>query len=894
MKKLFVIDGYALIYRSYFAFGNSPLITEAGINVSAIYGFFNSLIALVEKEKPEYMVLVLDPPGPTFRHIAYDQYKATRQKMPQDLKDSLPILFEMVDAFRLKTIELEGFEADDVIASISMDGYKFDYETVIYSSDKDLFQLIGDKVKIYDPRTQTLFDREKSYEKFSVYPEQIVDYLSMVGDSSDNVPGVPKIGAKTAVELLNSYGSLDNIYDNLDLIKKKAIQTTLTENRNLADLSKSLVTLRSDLNYDLTLNECSWSAPDFEKLIGLYSLHNMKGLIKQLEKMRNSETGESLFHKYEEYKVQYNRINDEKELSKLVQKLMKSERVAIFCCFDNEDLSCISISESENCSWFINFENDSPQLTLFDLNDDRTSWLNVLKPLLENKIIIGEDLKKVGRLLKKYEINLNFGYDTELAHYVLYSHESNHGIEKISYKLFNYEMINSVSVFGSGRSSKTANEADSEMLKIFCCERSDFLLKSFRSLKDLVKKKSLDNIFKLEMEILPILLEMEIEGVLLDRIYMESLKNEFKLKTDQLRESIFQYAGRSFNPDSPKQLGEVLFEDLMIVGGKKGKSGSYTTDASVLEKLSKDGYKIADVVLQYRELMKLTSTFIDGLLSLADDNDRIHTKFNQTIAATGRLSSTEPNIQNIPVKTEQGEKIRKSFIAKDGYKLLAADYSQIELRVLAHYCKDEALIKAFKDKVDIHTMTASVLFDIGPELVTREMRSKAKVANFSIIYGKTKFGLSEDLGISFDEASKFIDNYFGKFAGIKTYIDETTKFVLDNGYVETVSGRVRVIPESRSDNKNVKNHAIRAAVNTPIQGTAADIIKYAMINVNDIIKRFDAKLLLQVHDELVFEVREEDVDRFSLAVKEAMENVKMIDVPLEVNIGLGCNWLEAH
>ncbi len=895
--KLFLIDGFALIYRAYFAFGTRPLITDEGFNVSAIYGFFNTLFKLIDKEQPEYIAMVLDPSGKTFRNDIYEEYKATRQKMPEDLRNSLPILFDMVEAFNLYTITMDNYEADDVIGSIAKQGEIEGFDTYMFSSDKDLCQLVSENVFLYDPKGDQIVDKEGVFEKFGVRPDQIIDYLALMGDSSDNVPGVPKVGKKTAVDLLNQFDSMEKLYTNVELLTKKAVKNSLKENRELAELSKILVTIKTDLPTGFKLENSKFKNPNITLLSEKFIKFKMKSLVKQMEKFGSGEIL-STERSYDESKKSYHLIEEEEKLKLFIKDELKplknSSEISIFIFGEGFKVYGLSIGVSEGKAYYIDLVERKDSKNLFDYSEKIQKFINLLKPELERFNIIGSDLKTTMRSLHPLGIKLNPSFDSLLAHYSLYSHESNHSIERIADKLLNYRTIDITDIAGKSRKKIPYENITPEEIYIYSNERADILFEIKRKLTQLLNRNNLTEIYNMEFSLMPILLEMELKGITLDKPYMNTLKQEFGLMIEERKNKIIDLAGEDFNPDSPKQLGTILFEKLELPHGKKGKSKNYSTDVKVLEKLRNDGFKIADEVLAYRELTKLNSTYINGLIKLVDDNNRIHTNYNQTITATGRLSSTEPNLQNIPIKTPKGELIRKAFIPKKGYSILAADYSQIELRVLAHYCKDEALIEAFRNNEDIHQKTASILFDLNINNVSREMRSKAKVANFSIIYGKSKFGLSEDLGISFKEASDFIDQYFNKFKGIKSFIDNTTDEVIKTGKVKTLTGRTRVIPEIRSDSRNVKSHAIRAAINTPIQGTAADILKEAMIRLNGGWKKFDADLLLQVHDELVFEVKNENIKKFSQYLKNEMEKTQIIDIPLKINIDFGKNWLEAH
>ncbi|MDA3885660.1 MAG: DNA polymerase I [Candidatus Delongbacteria bacterium] len=894
-KKLFLIDGYALIYRAFFAFGTKPLLTKEGFNISALYGFFNSLFSLIEKEKPEYMAIVLDTKAPTFRHKMYPEYKATREKMPEELSNQIPLLYEIIEATNITTISKDGFEADDLIGVMAKQASQEGFETYIYSSDKDLTQLVTENVFIYDPKEISILDREGIKKKFELYPEQIIDYLSLMGDNSDNIPGVPKVGKKTAIKLLLEFGTLENIYENLDNIKGNAVRESLKNNRHLADLSKKLVTLDTNIDIDFEIEDTHVKTHNYEKLSDYFFKLNMKKLLRYLEEYKGVETKLEKVLEYDPEVQKYKEIKSKEEIEELIKEVKSKKKLSVFAELSGNNpldfrIKGLAISIKENEVSYIKRIESSEidnQLSLFEEKVDCIEeTLLLLKPLFENQNIkfIGYNLKPMIHALYNHGISFNGKiYDLLIADYIMYSSNFNHSLSARIYKLLNYKMIDPKS------------DAFSEDIK--SCERAELLFRLyFRSKEKFGIEKELHTVFAdIEIPLIRALVEAERNGIIVDRDYLQNMSNEIKEETKKITIDIYELSGQKFNIDSPKQLSEVLFEKLNFKHGRKGKSGTYSTDQSVLHKLATEGNVIAEHLLKYRELTKLNNTYAAGLLKhINKETGRIHTSYLQYIASTGRLSSVNPNLQNIPIKNAEGENIRKAFKAKNGYKLVAADYSQIELRILAHFCGDENLIEAFNNNIDIHTATASKLFNVPIEDVDKELRSKAKTANFAVLYGKSKFGLSEDMNISFDEAAEFIDNYFAQFSNIKEYIDNTVIYLEQYGYVKTLFGRKREIPEARSSNKNIQSAANRAAVNAPIQGTSADIIKFAMINIYNKIEKFDAKMLLQVHDELIFEVREEEIESFSLFVKDSMENIVKLKVPLTVNIGVGDNWLEAH
>ena len=915
-KKIFLIDGFALIYRAFFAFGTRPLITPEGQNVSALYGFFNSLFALLDRENPEYMAIVLDTSAPTFRHRMYKEYKATRQKMPDDLRSQLPILFDIIKATNIKTVSLDGFEADDLIGTLSVKAKEEDFDTYIYSSDKDLAQLVNDRVFLYEPKTNEVFDREAVKEKFGLFPEQIADYLALMGDTSDNVPGVPKVGKKTAVALLQEWTSLDRLYENIEFLTKKAVKKSLIENRELADLSKRLVLIDKEIEIDIALEEFQLRTFDYASLIGYFNKYNMTRLTKYVsDKAGKSVEIANAIKSYSSDQKKYITIKNFSELKELVKTLNGQKALAFYveCTaghyFDSRIVG-LSFSFKNDTAYFIpsSFERtageSNGQMDLFGgsvtFDSDIEKILEILKPVLTGgKIdLYGYDLKRSLSILSNYGIkNIPVAFDLLLADYLLRSARSTHPLENIALNFLDYAVKEEKELLGSGRNKIRIEEVEISLLAIYASEKADVIYQLTNKLSEELKKDDKLNklFYDIEIPLLTVLKKMELKGVRVNNEELLMMSKEIGLFLEKQSEKIQELAGCRFNVDSPKQLSEVLFEKMKLLHGKKGKSGVYSTDSKVLEKLKNSGEEIAAAVLEYREKSKLKNTYVDGLIkSINSKTARIHTTYNQAVATTGRLSSSEPNLQSIPIKTKSGEKIRQSFIASEGYKILAADYSQIELRILAHYCKDENLMKAFREGIDIHSLTASILFGADIENVTKIERSKAKTANFAVLYGKSKFGLSEDMGISFAEASVFIEDYFNKFSKIKSYIEEMEEVIKKSGSVETLFGRKRRIDEIRSENRNVVNSALRQAVNAPIQGTAADIIKMAMIAISKGMDKFDGVMMLQVHDELVFEIKESQVSEFSAFVKDVMENIVKLDVPLEVNIGIGDNWLQAH
>jgi DNA polymerase I len=894
-KKLYLIDGYGLIYRAYFAFGAKPLITKEGFNVSALYGFFSSFFSLIENEAPEYMAIVLDTAAPTFRHNLYPEYKATREKMPDELRNQIPLLYEMIEATGIQTISREGFEADDLIGAISKKAPGLGYKVFIYSSDKDLSQLVNDNVFIYDPKDQIIYDREGVKEKFELYPEQIKDFLTLTGDASDNIPGVPKVGKKTAIKLLQEFDNIEGIFANIEKVSGNAVRESLQNSTEIIKISSELVALKTDLEVSLDEGKLHIKSYDFEKLADYFYKLNMKRLLEYLEKKQGVVSERTKGDKYDPEKYDFRKLTGKKEADQLIKRIKKSGIFAAHFGIEGDQLldyriSFISISVKEHEAFFVSsdFKEETVQMSLFDSGDKDAiaDFISDFREVFEDENIMfaGYDIKKCLHALSAYGVKVGCKLsDVLIADFLVRSGTNNHDIASIARNYLHHF---------------SADEKTAGLEKMVMeCEKAEILFRSHFKLNEALSVD--DDVEKLyrniEIPLLRVLFGMERSGVQIDKNVLENISNELSAGAKEIEKAVHLIAGEEFNLDSPKQMSQVLFEKMNLKSGRKGASGTLSTDHAVLKKLAYEGVPIADLLLKYRELSKLNNTYAGGMIKyIYAPTGRIHTTFLQHIATTGRLSSANPNLQSIPIKNELGEKIRTAFVAKAGYKLISADYSQIELRILAHFCKDENLVEAFRQGIDIHKATASILFGVPVQEVTKDMRIKAKTANFAVLYGKSKFGLSEDMGISFQEASDFIDLYFSRFARIKEYIDDTTLYIEQYGYVRTLFGRKREIAEIRSSNKNIKSAAVRAAVNAPIQGTSADIIKMAMIKINEKLEGFDAKMLLQIHDELVFEAKEGIVEKITGMIKHEMESVVKLSVPLEVNAGAADNWLDAH
>ena len=908
-ERLFLLDGMALAYRAYFAFISNPLKNSKGENTSAVFGFTNALIKILEEEKPDYIAVVFDTPEPTFRHKKFAEYKATREKMPEDMIPQLTLVKRMSEALGVPAIELPGFEADDIIGTLSVRAAKENIKAYMVTGDKDFMQLINDRIVMYNPlkkgATLEIIEASGVKDKFGVEPEYITDMLGLMGDTADNIPGVKGIGEKTAAKLIAQYGALENLYRHIDELKGK-IKENLIEHKDNAFLSKELATI--DVNVPITV--------DFHKLkSGRKNYDELLPLLKQLEFTslikRFTKTEEDLFSeatarqtaKSEDRKSKqkhiYRLIRTQKELSELVKQLEKTDSFA----FDTEttgtdpmqaELVGMSFSFKDHEAFYVPVNGDLTQEEV----------LAQLKIILENKSIkkSGQNTKYDALILKNCGVEVRgIDFDTMIAAHLINS-EKDVNIDALSKDYLNYEKIPTSELIGSGRNQTGMQHVALEKISEYACEDADCVFQLKKALgKKLTETKSEKIFNEIEIPLSSVLTDMEYHGVWLNMNILKDMSLEFAKEIEKQEKTIFKEAGIHFNLNSPQQLGDVLFEKLQIqklAGIEKpkrtGKTKQYATDVRILELYR--SLPIVDAILTYRQLTKLKSTYIDGLPPLLNPKThRIHSTFSQTIAATGRLSSSNPNFQNIPIRSDMGREIRKAFTPQHkNWILLSADYSQIELRVMAHMSGDANLIQAFKNDEDIHTTTASLVFKVPKDKVTKDLRRKAKDINFGIMYGISPFGLASRIGMSQSDAKDFIQNYFATYPTIKACIDGILEQGKSYGYVTTLFGRRRYLQDLQSKNFTVRQVAERAAINTPIQGTAAEIIKVAMIHVDHAMKKesLRSKMILQVHDELVFEVLQDEIEIMKQLVKENMENAVAIKTPLKVDIGVGDNWLE--
>ena len=920
-KKIFLLDAYALIYRSYYAFIRNPRYNSKNQNTSAIYGFTNTLVDVLHKENPSHIAVVFDPGGPTFRHEMYKEYKAHREEMPEDIRKSIPYIKKIIDGFNIPIIQVEKYEADDVIATLARKIADKDHTAYMMTPDKDYAQVVGDKIVMYKPgrggKEAEVLDADKIRERYKIEdPEQIIDILALMGDSSDNIPGAPGIGEKTAQKLIAKYGSIENLYENIEDLKGKQ-KEKLIENKEQVMLSKELVTIDLNAPVDFDLDKLEVEDPNEKELTALFEELEFKTLGRRLfqkeiqsgssggplqgslfgDDTKQSESNET--NNLDNTPHEYILVKTEKELKKLLEELESQKEF----CFDTETGS-LDIQEPDLVGISFSWEPGKAYYVSIDKGGEkRDEFLKLLQPVLENASIkkIGQNIKYDILVLRALGIMVRGElFDTMVAHYLIQP-ELRHNMDALAEQYLNYHPQSITELIGDkGKNQGSMRDVPLDKAKEYAAEDADitYQLKILLE-KELKENNLLDLAEEIEFPLIYVLAEMEHQGVKIDTDALNNYSKKLEKELQEVQEKIFEMSGEEFNISSPKQLGVVLFEKMNIDDkAKKTKSKQYSTSEETLSKLA-DKHPIIHEILEFRSLKKLLSTYVNALPKLIHSKTgRIHASFNQTIAATGRLSSTNPNLQNIPIREERGKEIRRAFVPeKDKWVLLAADYSQIELRLMAHMSQDKHMLQAFKNNEDIHRTTAAKIFHVeNPEEVTDDQRRKAKTANFGIIYGISAFGLSQRLSIPRTEAKEIIDEYFKNFDTVKSYMDRSIQFGRDNGYVETMMGRKRFLPDINSRNATVRGFAERNAINAPIQGSAADIIKIAMIDVLREIRKenWKSRMILQVHDELIFEVPEKELESMKKMVKNKMEQAVMLSIPLTVDLGTGKNWLEAH
>ena len=933
-NKLFFLDAYALIYRAYYAFIKNPRINSKGMNTSAILGFVNTLEDVLKKENPTHIGIAFDPSGPTFRHEAFEAYKAQREETPEAIRAAVPIIKEIIRAYNIPILEVPGFEADDVIGTLATEAGKQGITTYMMTPDKDYGQLVSDHVFMYRPKYG-----DKEFEKMGVEqikakfdiedPKQVIDMLGLMGDSSDNIPGCPGVGEKTAQKLIAQFGSIENLLEHTDELKG-ALKTKVENNKEQIKFSKFLATIKIDVPIELDMKSLVREQPNEEKLRKIFEELEFRNLIDRILKKEgqplpspspemgplfaqaepiqgdlfaeittNEQEDEknSILKALDKDKVDYQLIENKEDRDIFIQKLLTSEKFAL----DTETTGIDPIDAELVGMSFSLKENHAVYIPIPENREEALSIVSEFKEALENEqsLKIGQNIKYDMIVLQNYGVKLKGKiFDTMVAHYVLQP-ELRHNMDYLAEVYLNYRTIHIDELIGpKGKNQKNMRDLSPEQVYLYACEDADITFQLKEKLEHALRKEGAEKLFyEIEMPLIPVLVNIETNGVLLDTEALKVSSMHFTEKMQEIEREIFVLAEEEFNVSSPKKVGEILFEKLKIVEkAKKTKTGQYVTSEEVLEGI-RHKHDIVEKILEYRGLKKLLSTYIDALPQLINPKTgRIHTSFNQTVTATGRLSSSNPNLQNIPIRDDNGKEIRKAFIPDEGCLFFSADYSQIELRIMAHLSEDKNMIDAFLSGYDIHAATAAKIYKVDISEVTSDMRRKAKTANFGIIYGISVFGLAERLNVERKEAKELIEGYFATYPKVKEYMEKSIKKAQENEYVETIYHRKRFLQDINSRNSIVRGYAERNAINAPIQGSAADIIKVAMINILDRLERenLKAKMILQVHDELNFSVPVEEKERIEEVVIEEMERAYRMHVPLKADFGWGENWLQAH
>ncbi len=923
-QRLFLLDAFALIYRAYYAFIKNPIKNSKGMNTSASYGFTLFLHDLLRKEKPSHLAVVFDSPGATDRAVEHSFYKANREAMPEDIRGMIPYIKEIIKAFNIPMLELAGYEADDIIGTIAKVKEKEGHQVYMVTPDKDFAQLVSENIFIYKPGRQgngvEILGVKEVKEKWEVDdPKQVIDILGMWGDSVDNIPGIPGVGEKTAKKLIQEYGSMENMLEHSHELKGK-LRENVEAHKEQALVSKMLATIILDVPVSVEDEDLEISEPDKEKLSDLFTELEFRTLGKRIigdeytvnqptktsgqmdlfsssdndtGTVPNEERGKNIDNTEHTYTL----VNEEKDLQKLITMLSKQKQIA----FDTETTGLDVMNETILGISFSVHAHEGFYVPLTE--DNREGYLAKLKPLLENEQVgkVGQNLKYDMHILANYGIEVKGElFDTMLAHYLLQP-DLRHNMDFLSESYLGYTPVSIESLIGKkGKNQKTFSSVELEKQKEYAAEDADVTWQLAQTFEVLCKEQALDKVLReVEMPLVPVLTHMERNGVKLDENFLAAYSEQLNEELIATRTKIFETANTEFNMDSPKQLGEVLFDQMGIpYKGKKTKTGQYATGEDKLMTYAKD-YPIVHDILEYRQIAKLRSTYVDALPKLIDPKTgRVHTTFSQATAATGRLSSVNPNLQNIPIRTERGRKVRQAFVpGGEEYIFMAADYSQIELRLIAELSGDAAMLEAFNQGLDIHAATAAKVFDVPLEKVTREMRSNAKTVNFGIIYGVSAFGLSQQTNLSRTESKEVIESYFKTYPGIKKYMDENVELAREKGYVTTILGRKRILKDINSRNAILRGHAERNAINTPVQGSAADMIKLAMIDIHAAMKErgMQSMMTLQVHDELVFDALKSEQEELEALVVEKMQSaLPGLKVPIIAEVGTGTNWLEAH
>lgn len=922
MEKLFLLDAYALIYRAYYAFIKNPRINSKGFNTSAILGFVNTLEEVLRKENPTHIGIAFDPSGPTFRHEAYEAYKAQREETPEAIRQSVPVIKDIIRAYHIPILEIAGYEADDVIGTLATEAGKRGINTYMMTPDKDYGQLVSEHVFMYRPKYGDkdfeVMGVEEVKAKFDIQsPLQVIDMLGLMGDTADNIPGCPGVGEKTAQKLIAQFGNIENLLAHTDELKG-AIKKKVEENKEQITFSKFLATIKTDVPIALDMEALKREEPDEEELRRLFEMLEFRSLIDRVIKTEKKapsspaaqpdlfgffaeedtvDAKNSILTRLEDLSYDYQLVDNKEEMAILAEKLLAQN----FFSLDTETTGIDPITAELVGMSFSFAENQAFYVPVPANREEALTIVNIFKPAFENpdSLKIGQNIKYDLIMLANYGVTLKGKmFDTMIAHYVLQP-ELRHGMDYLAEIYLKYETIKIEELIGAkGKKQGNMRDPAPEAVYKYACEDADVTLKLKQVLENELETNGVKKLFEeIEMPLVPVLAYMERNGVRIDTDALKETSRHFTARMNQIEEEVHQLAGMEFNIASPKQVGEVLFDRLKIVEkAKKTKTGQYVTSEEVLESL-RGKHEIVGKILEHRGLKKLLGTYIDALPQLINPaTGRIHTSFNQTVTATGRLSSSNPNLQNIPIRNEDGKEIRKAFIPDEGCEFFSADYSQIELRIMAHLSNDPHMIEAFQKDQDIHAATAAKIYKVKLEEVTREQRSKAKTANFGIIYGISVFGLAERLNVDRKEAKALIDGYFENYPNVKAYMDQSIQEAREKGYIETIFKRKRYLPDINSKNAVVRGYAERNAINAPIQGSAADIIKVAMIRIY---QRFQeegihSKMILQVHDELNFSVLPEEKEKVQQIVISEMEAAYKMKAPLRADHGWGHNWLEAH
>ena len=886
---VYVIDGTAYIYRAFHAVRG--LANSKGMPTNAVFGFTRMLMKLVQERQPCYMAMCFDAKGPTFRHEMYTEYKANRPPMPQEMAVQIPYIKKVTKGFNIPVIEMTGFEADDVMGTYSRLAESQGYDVVLVTGDKDFMQLVTEHTVIYDPMKDATIDQAAIAQKLNLTPDQVIDMMGLSGDTSDNIPGVPGIGPKTATTLIQNFGSLENLYENIDTIKSPKQREKLATHKEQAFLSRTLATINTEVSLTFDPDQLYCREPDDVVLTELFQELEFRQLQQSFQQTQAKQP------------TDYKTVLSFEQLEELISRMGQCSHLSI----DTETTSTnpmaavligVSVAMKPFEAYYIpcghRYMGAPKQIP-------RDMLIKKLKPILENDAIakIGQNIKYDWTVFKRHGADLaGVAFDTMLASYLLNPSKRAHNLDQIALDFLNHKTITFEEVAGKGAKAVTFDTVTLEKAVPYACEDADVTLRAYEVLKPQLEELGLMKLMEeVEMPLVPVLQAMEMTGICIDQNKLHDLGKSFEHQLHLLEEQIYTVAGETFNVASSQQLGRILFEKLKLPTIKKTKKKTgFSTDVDVLTRLAEQ-HELPALILRQRSLAKLKSTYVNALLDQVDpETGRIHTSFNQTVAATGRLSSSDPNLQNIPIRTEEGREIRKAFVARPGWTLVTADYSQIELRILAHYADDPILIRSFEMDEDIHTRTASEVFAQPPDQVNPDLRRQAKAINFGIIYGMSAFGLSRELGISPKMAQNYIDQYFARYAGVKAFMEHTIERARETQKIDTLLGRLRLLPDINAKNGNVRQFAERTAINTPIQGTAADLIKVAMIRMAEALKehRLKSVMLLSVHDEIVFETPPDELETIKALAPEVMENVWQLKAPLKVNVAWGSNWAEAH